>query len=310
MTNFIKPTASYMRRGVFSLFLILFSLFISFFCSKSIGEYVILGLSLCKNVIIGSVFPFMILSDYISSTLSFDSNSFFGNAFERIFNINRQGVSSFIIGIICGFPLGAKSAYDLYKDGRISLDECERLISFSNNTGPAFIVSGIGIAMRNSFLQGIILYFSMVFSAIIVGFFIGRGKKASFSANNYNNRSFNFVDSVKSSASNTLNVCAFIVFFSVITGFMKIIINNDTILAFLYPFIEISNASRALSYNISSPNLSLILTSFAISFSGLSVHMQARSIITDRTISMRQHFIAKFMQGLIAAIITSIIIVL
>ena len=291
-----------------TLFLILSVCAFSFFSSK-VSEFVKDGLKLCYSAIIGSVFPFVIITDILCAEAEFDKLPLASRLFERLFKINGYAISAFITGILCGFPIGVKVAADLYKRGIISKNECERLISFSNNTGPAFLIAGVGAGMRASSKDGIILYASMVISSVLVGIALGIGNKPGTSQKPPKKSDFNIVSSVRNAAENTLYICAFIVLFSVVVGFFSIVIKNDIIYTHLVPFIEIGNAAKTLAKSSAlSGKASLIMSSFAVSFSGISVHLQAKSFLEGTDISMKLHFFAKFSQGLVSALITAILI--
>ena len=309
--NKTELTSVKIKNGLTLLITSVISIFISTLLAPHILKYVNDGLRLCFNVIIGSVFPFLILTDIIICTSHFENIKWLRLPFEKLFKINGCAISAFLIGIICGFPIGVKVSADLYKNGYISKNECERLIGFSNNTGPAFIISGIGFGMRGSIRDGIILYISMVVSAIISGLISGRNKKPSSKKTSKFKTNYNFSASVKSSALNTLYICAFIVLFSIVCGLVKSIVTNELLFSLIIPFIEVSNSAKILSKaSLFSRDIGLILTSFAISFSGISVHMQAKSFLLGTDISMRFYYVTKFLQGCISAVITSIIILI
>lgn len=305
-----KRLTKYIKESLFVIPTVI-SILLSVLFAPYILIYVNEGLRLCFNVIIGSVFPFMIITDIIMATTHFERIDLLRKVFEHLFKINGYAISAFIIGIVCGFPLGVKVSIDLYRCGCISKDECERLIGFCNNTGPAFIISGIGVGMRGSICDGVILYFSMIFSAIICGLISGRNKKISCQNTNKANLSFEFSTSVKAAALNTLYICAFIVFFSIVCGFLDSIIKNELMYSAIIPFIEISNSAKILSQcKFFTRNIQMILTSFAISFSGISVHMQAKSFIIGTDISMITYYKTKLLQGVISALITSLLVII
>lgn len=315
MTNLNNDTAkrpfTLKIKNKLALLSALLLLFLSILFAPDILNYVKEGLYLCFNVIIGSVFPFMILTDIIVATTHFERITWLRKSFEFLFRINGCAISAFIMGIFCGFPIGVKVSVDLYKSGYISKEECERLIGFSNNTGPAFIISGIGLGMRGSIKDGVILYASMIFSAAICGLILGRNKNSSCKKAAAANTYYDFSASVKSSAINTLYVCAFIVFFSIVCGILKSAIKNNLIYSLIIPFIEISNSAKSLSScSYITQNIEMFLTSFAISFSGISVHMQAKSFILGTDISMKTYYKTKLLQGAISALITLFLIII
>lgn len=293
------------RKKTFLFFLTWASLLLSLFISKDITLYVNAGLKLCANTVIASVFPFLILTDLISHTAGFEQIKFLRTAFERIFKINGYAINAFIIGITCGFPIGVKSASELYKNKKISTEECERLIGFANNTGPAFIVAGIGIGMRGSARDGVILYTSMVLSALAVGALFGIGKSYQKSALKRNCESYEFSTSVKNAAANTLTVCGFVVLFSVLCGILSSMLKINVALSLILPFTEITNAALYLAKNKFLPDfISMLLTSFAVSFSGISVHLQAAVFLRGTDICMKKYYLMKLLQGILSAVIT------
>ena len=272
---------------------------LSLFLSDRISHSVKSALSLCANVIIPSVFPFIVMSDFLYAYTSFSSMEKIGDAFERIFKINRVGLYPFVLGLLCGFPLGVKCASELYRDGKLSRDEAERIIGFSNNTGPAFLVSGIGLGLRGSVKDGFLLYFVMVFSALIVGFIFSIGHIPRKVNGNYLvSKSFSFTSSIKNAGINTLNVCSYLTFFACIVGMLRSTIGENLLYLFLIPFLEVGSATSILSKTkLLTPGLSLALSSFAVGFSGLSVHLQALSFIADTDLSVKRYFLMKLLQG-------------
>ena len=289
------------------------ALLASLFLSDEISHAVKSSLSLCATVIIPSVFPFIILSDILFHTVKFDGDGRIPRLFRRIFRISGNGVSAFMMGAVCGFPLGVKCTGELYRDGKISRSDAEKLIGFSNNTGPAFIVSGIGLGLRGNISDGIILYTVMIASAVAVGIIFPSGKesKASPLCTSDKEESFDLIDSIKNAALNTLYICAFLTFFAPMCTFLRLLLGESTLYLSLIPFIEVGSAASILSKtSVLSRSGSLALTAFAVCFSGFSVHLQAISFINDTNIRVGKYFLMKLSQGLIAAFAVYLICIL
>ena len=149
-----KKTLGSSISRLLSILTLIFAFGISLFFSDEIAHSVKSGLSLAVNVVIPSVFPFIILSDALYSMLSFGPSSVIGRAFEWLFGISRNAVYAFLLGAVCGFPLGVKCTSDLYREGLISREEAEGLMGFCNNTGPAFLISGVGVGLRKNASEG------------------------------------------------------------------------------------------------------------------------------------------------------------
>ena len=74
-----------------------------------------------------------------------------------VFNVDGKGSFCFIMGLISGYPIGAKIACEFRKQNICSKIECERLLSFTNNSGPLFIVGTVGISMFGNTSIGLLL---------------------------------------------------------------------------------------------------------------------------------------------------------
>ena len=100
------------------------------------------GMSLWLNVMIPTLLPFLILTEKLLKT---------GNIpqlleplapfWKHFFGISPAGAYVLILGFLCGYPMGAKLAHDLYINHQISQREGEYLLTFSCNASPAFIFS-------------------------------------------------------------------------------------------------------------------------------------------------------------------------
>lgn len=279
------------------------TLALTFFLSEEISIAVKNALLLCAGVIIPSVFPFMILSDFLYCFIDFGSMKKLGDLFEKLFKINRIGLYPFTLGILCGFPLGVKCASSLYADGLISREECERIIGFCNNTGPAFLVCGIGIGLWNNIYDGFALYFATVFSAVAVGVLFSVGKApTSAECSKYTSDTFSITRSVRNAGIGCLNICSYLTFFACAVGIIRSFLGEGLIYLFTVPFFEVGTATDILSRTVllSAP-IRLALSAFAVGFSGFSVHLQAMSFISETDIRVGKYFIMKLAQGLLAS---------
>ena len=72
---------------------------------------------------------------------------------------------------------GAKIACDFREKNILSKEECERLLSFTNNSGPLFIIGTIGINLFGNTVIGILLFITHILSCITVGIIFRFWKK-------------------------------------------------------------------------------------------------------------------------------------
>lgn len=102
------------------------------------------GLLLWFQIVFPTLFPFMLVSSLMMAGggLSVISR-ICGKALGKIFATSGNGAFAVLTGFLCGYPMGAKVTGDLLRTGRISRNEACYLLSFCNNTSPAFIMNFI-----------------------------------------------------------------------------------------------------------------------------------------------------------------------
>ena len=77
-----------------------------------------------------------------------------------LFNVPDVAIFPLIMGSISGYPIGAKVVSDIYTNNLISKKDAEKVLAFTNNSGPLFILGTVGIAFFNNQKIGLILLFT------------------------------------------------------------------------------------------------------------------------------------------------------
>ena len=105
-------------------------------------SFALKGLNLWFERMIPTLFPFMVLSGII---IRMDLTDAFVKMLNPIlgglFRIRPACVYGMLVGFLCGFPMGAHVAAQLYEQGQISKAEAAYLLSFCNNIGPVYFLS-------------------------------------------------------------------------------------------------------------------------------------------------------------------------
>lgn len=291
------------------------------------------GLTLCYNVIIPSLFPFFVLSSLV---VELGLAGYLGRMLEGImrplFNVSGACASAFALGFIGGYPVGAKTAINLYEKGMCTKTEAERLLSFCNNSGPAFILGVVGAGIFSSSRVGLLLYLAHITASICVGilfrFYKAGGKKKEARAQpQFHAERFTvaFTSSVKNSFFSALNICAFVVFFTVVirllilTGLIPAL---STLLGrLLSPFgfdgvwaqrlltgaLEISSGVWTLSGEGALAGR-LSMAAFMLGWAGISVHCQVLSFLGNSGLSVCTYIAGKFLHGLFSAAFMAILV--
>jgi sporulation integral membrane protein YlbJ len=265
------------------------------FTSKGIQN----GIRLCATTIVPSVFPFMILSSMMLGYGVFDRMQFPSSAFERVFRVNKNGLCAYLCGIFCGFPIGAKCAAEARMHALITQEECERLVIFSTNPSPAFLICGVG-GLFGSIKKGVLLYLITLLCGALIGIFLGRGRCASKKEKAHLPLHFSLTEAVENAGLNTLYICSYLLLFSALIGILGAPISSPLLLSLLLPLLEIGSASSFLSSASIGAPTALALCAFAASFGGLCVHLQCAHVLKGTGISMKKFFLCKLFQGFLA----------
>ena len=276
---------------------------ITLLCANELRESVINGIKLSVFNIIPTLFPFLVLSDYWISVMSFGGDGFLGKAFRKFFKIDGIALSAFLAGIFCGFPLGVKTATDLYRSNRITKHEAERLCGFINNPSLAFVISGVGVGMYGSIEYGILLYISVILSSVIVGILFSKNSIKISKGNEISEQKFDLVLSIKSAGLSSLTISSYIIFFSAVLGLLLAVTKSDLIVTVISPLLEVGNATSMIAKNTEFTSLaSRALCAFSLGFSGFSVHLQSFAFFPNE-FSKAKYLMMKLIQGILCALI-------
>ncbi len=281
--------------------------------SDNIKEKVIFVIEIWKNSLIPSIFPFLLLSNLLIEYgfVNFIS-IIFGPLFSRIYNLPPKASFAIIGSIFTGFPTGAKYIKDLLNNKSISLEDANHLITFTSYSNPIFVISVIGEGLLKSKKIGIIIFIIHLITGLIIGVLFKNKKKNDYSQNqsNLNNNSFinNLINSINDSFHILINMLGIIIFFSIIMQVIDSLIVESFISCLFNGILEVTSSIINISKSNYSLKLKASIIGFFISFNGLSVHFQIKSIIEGTQIKYRKYFVARILQSLLCFIFLFLII--
>ena len=290
------------------------------------------GLRLCGNVILPSLFPFFVLSSLV---VELGMSRYLGKWLEPVmaplFRVNGNCAAALALGFVGGYPVGARTAIQIYERGQCSRTEAERMLAFCNNSGPAFILGAVGAGVFGSGLAGLLLYLVHLAASLIVGvlfrFYKSHEKPQTrksqgpqFQAASFPSA---FTSSITGALQSTINICAFILFFTV---FLRILAHAG-ILNFLSRFLsillaplgmdqtwterlltglmEVSSGVSSLTDGALSGRLSM--AAFMLGWAGVSVHCQVLAFLGDSGLSIRTYITGKLLHGALSALLANLL---
>ncbi len=140
-----------------------------------ISQGVRCGLAVCGEVVIPSLFPFMVLANFIAYGNGADYLSKpFSGAVKWLFRLPDKAVASVLLSFIGGYPVGAALASKLYTRREITLCDAECMLTFAVNASPAMVIFAVGNGMLGSAQLGALLYGVHILAAVINGILFSR----------------------------------------------------------------------------------------------------------------------------------------
>ena len=125
-----------------------------------------------------SLFPFMVACGLLLRMGTAERmGKFLSPIMKPIFGLNGIAAFPFFLGILAGYPMGAKITAQLYESKQITLEEAQHILVFSNNPGPLFLIGTIGAGFFGMPFFGYLLLLSSLLGAVLTGFLWRSHKK-------------------------------------------------------------------------------------------------------------------------------------
>lgn len=259
------------------------------------------ALALCAGSVIPALFPFMVTT---SALISLGFGGWLSPLLAplmALYGLPGQAGAAVMLGLVGGYPIGAKTAARLCADGRLTRSEGERLLAFCNNSGPVFLISVLGEGIFDSSRAGVYLWLIHILSALLAGLLPGNSRPTerhlpppSIHQENETSLSTAFVSAVRDSASTMVSVCGFVVFFYALSRPLRL----------LPPPLDLAAVGAVELFSMTpllSPNRSgFALASACAAWGGLSVLCQSAAALEGSGLSPVPLAKGKALQGLLA----------
>lgn len=287
------------------------------------------GLLLCAEVVIPTLFPFLVLSSFV---IHLGLAERFGRLFTRLtaalFKLPGASAPVLVLGILGGYPVGARACAELVDTGALTRAEGNRLLTFCINSSPAYIIGAAGAGLLHSAQAGTLLYAAHILSSLLVGTLLGMHSpkpSAGALARRPVTRmpaSGALVTSVTGAATSMLGISGFVVFFSSLSsllfstglvGWMARLaaflpglhwFDAGTAQTLLKGFLEVSGGCDAAVHN---GQFVLEALSAFLSWSGLSVVFQVLFAVRGTGLSARGYVASRPLHMLFSILFTVIL---
>ncbi len=130
------------------------------------------GLDLWFHTVLPSLLPFMILSNVlIGANVVSQLMRPFSGFFRHVLGLSPEGGYAWLLGLFCGFPMGARLTGDMYRQHRISREEAVYLLTFANQSSPMFLSTYVvlhGLGDSTMTLPVFVIFYASAFLTSLV----------------------------------------------------------------------------------------------------------------------------------------------
>lgn len=276
------------------------------------------GLVLWFRHVLPTLLPYMILINVLICTPALHWICRITSTFLcPLLGTSYYGTFAVLTGFLCGYPMGAKTTSDLLNVNKISRSEASYLLSFCNNTSPAFILSYVvaqNMKERNLCIPFfLILTFTPLMLSFIFRLFYRLPESScsfpqvtpgSFS-NPSESISNSFLDRcILNAFESVTKVGGYMMMFSVLIQLLASVLPNTIFSLLLYSSLEISTGIRLLFSSALYTTEKIILCAFLTSFGEWCCIAQTYSMISGSQLPILPYIAEK----LVTALVTSLLI--
>ncbi|NPV92160.1 MAG: sporulation integral membrane protein YlbJ [Firmicutes bacterium] len=302
------------------------------------------GIWLWWEVVLPSILPFLIIAEIMIGLGILD---FLGALLEPLMRplFNLPGSAAFVVamGFTSGFPVGAYLTGRLRSAGHCSRLEGERLLSFTNNASPLFMLAAVPIGMLGMPALGVYLaavnYGVSLLIGILFRFYgsgqpspvswrggtIGYGRgalQALLSGRRKDGRPLGRLmgDAVRTSVISISVIGGFIVFFSVLIRLLGVLGVWGGLVRFMQAALggqvpagvlegvntgiwEMTLGCQAVSASAAPTAIKIALVGFILGWAGLAIHAQVVSMIADTDLRYGPFILSRLLHGTLSAVI-------
>lgn len=275
---------------------------------KEASDGIRAGLSIIGSDILPSLFPFMVVSSYVADNSFIQKLGALTDKFtKKVLRTNGFSVIAFLLGIMGGYPVGAKTVRDYYAAGKLTQNEAERLFYWCINPSPAFTITAVGLLMMGSIQTGGIIYLSCILASITIGFFCRFlnddtvVNKIDFTVPEKSENSF--IKSVSSGTEAMLGICGWVLIFSAFSSVISALPLNEAVKLFIKSVCEVTTGCNTAIES----RLPVAVVTAVVGFGGFAVIFQINSFASACNVKPSRLICSRVINSSISVVYYSLI---
>ena len=271
------------------------------------------GLLLWFDTVLPALLPFMILSNFmIKQNITKSVSRVAEPLFSRLFGLSREGCYPAVIGLLSGYPLGAKTTAQLYQEQMISKEEAQYLLTFCNNASPMFLMEYMGIHCMG--LQYPAVLVGIIYLSAFLGTLFFRKKHVQkgncvLKPCAYQKQSVivSLDESILDAFVTITKVGGYIMLFSILAQVIAELMPFPAMVKYIgIGILEITTGGAVLAESVLSGTVRNSILAGLCAFGGLSSVAQTASVLGETDLSVKRYFLAKLIQMIFAAVFAAL----
>lgn len=259
------------------------------------------------EVIIPSLFPFMVISSFCLKSDSFSPfKRLSKKLLNKLFGLPEEAFYAVFFGLLSGYPVGMRITAQLYEENIISHTQAKRLCALCVNGGPAFIITAVGSMTFRSTKAGVILLISCVLSSFISAIvlkYLMPDLEDCHGAFKRKRRDMALVDAVRDSSEGIINISAWIILFSSLLAVLRGYFGEE-----LFNIVSVV-AEVTVGVKSAAKIGGLPLACAALSFGGLCVFLQNLPAIKKCEIKAGYYLFIRIINSILSFFICRVILI-
>ncbi len=268
------------------------------------------GLSLCARALIPALFPFLCLAPMTAASVS---------ALTGAKSRHAALLISFVIGMFCGFPIGAVTLASYAREGVLSNRDLRRFTAVVSGPSPAFLIGYVGKNLLGDVRLGcaLLLLLDLVSLLVFLVLLIRTPRTRCRAAEMSDPAAAHpLSDAIAHGAKTMLLISGNVIFFSVVRALLTFYgesVLPRSVLLLLGGLCEMSGGLSALTALLSEGTLCLrcvyVLTAALLAFGGISVGMQVTAVLPQEAADssfLRRYYAVKCVCALLCALLASL----
>lgn len=260
-----------------------------------------------------SIFPFIILSD-ILFYFNYDLflKKIFGNIISKLFNVSKNTSIIYVLSILTSHPTNSIYIKEMLDRKEIDENHINKILLTTYFPSIAFVIGTIGIGIYHSIKVGAFLYLTILIKNILIGIFL-RGKNLCKEVPSIKKNKITLQETISKSIIKGINtsyiILGNIIIFTIIVNLLNNYLNiNSTLLSLISGMLEMTNGIFMISNLNINLSQKILLTSFILNFSGLSIIFQTTSILNKYKINIKKILIIKLIFSVIAILLVAFLL--